>query len=297
MKRSRKLKKIDVTPDRATNNVFSFLNSLGMPGLRFCESDPKVRTVLLGKGFNKTPDLICGPDDLNEAPLEGFFFIEVNEPSGDLLFKEAASRKLGTNVAQNFRTLLGDEDKFEWGLEQLPIDHHADYLSVLNNKLCKYSFLRSQTCNTGLVHFFDLGELTKERFENQDKFFAMLDYLHFYTRLECKSGKKVLVEAGKYLLKELTAEEPKRPCLIFVKRDSQEPILFLMVHVITHRKGIRFDFGIIMVNTNINENNQAKYPIHTWIVQLISNSQSVSIDRECDGTIKISVQRDKLPFA
>jgi len=283
--------------DTATINVFSFLKSLGMPGLGFCESDPKVRSVLLGKGFNKTPDLVCGPDDLNEAPLEGFFFIEVNEPSGDFLFKEAASRKLGTNIAQNFRTLLGEDDKFEWGLEQLPIDHHADYLNVLNNKLEKYSFLRSQTCNTGLVHFFDLGESAKERFENQDKFFAMLDYLHFYTRLECKSGKKTVVEAGKYLLKELTAEEPKRPYLIFVKRDSQEPILFLMVHVITHRKGIRFDFGIIMVNTNINENNQAKYPIHTWIIQLISNSQSVSIDRECDGTVKISVQRDKLPFA
>lgn len=282
--------------DTATINVFSFLKSLGMPGLRFCETDPEVKTVLLGKGFNKTPDLICGPDDLNEAPLEGFFFIDVNEPSGDFLFKQAASRKLATNVAQIFHTLLGEDDKFEWGLEQLPIDHHADYLKVLNDKVAKYSFLRSQTCNTGLVHFFDLGESAKERFENQDKFFAMLDYLHFYTKLECKSGGKNLVEAEKYLLRELTAEEPKRPYLIFVKRDSQVPILFLMIYVLTRRKGVRFDFGIIMVNTNVGENNQTKYPIHSWIVHLASNSQTVSTYGECDGTIKTSVQRNKLPF-
>jgi len=282
--------------DTATINVFSFLKSLGMPGLRFCESDPEVKTVLLGKGFNKTPDLICGPGNLSEAPLEGFFFIDVNEPSGDFLFKEAASKKLEKNIAQTFRTLLGEDDKFEWGLEQLPIDHHAHYLNVLNNKLDKYSFLRPQTCNTGLVHFFDLGESTKEQFENQDKFFAMLDYLHFYTRLECESGKKNLLEAGKYLLKELTADEPKRPYLIFVKRDSQEPILFLMMYVITHRKGIQFDFGIIMVNTNVKENDETKYPLHAWIVELVSKSRSVSTYGECDGTIKISVQRKKLPF-
>ncbi len=34
---------IEMAPDRATKNVFSFLNSLGMRGLRLCESDPKFR--------------------------------------------------------------------------------------------------------------------------------------------------------------------------------------------------------------------------------------------------------------
>jgi hypothetical protein len=209
-------------------------------------------------------------------PLSLFqYFIDVNEPSGDFPFKQAASRKLTTNVAQVFRSLLGKGDKFEWSLEQLPIDHHGDYLKVLNDKVDKYSFLRSQTCNTGLVHFFDLGESAKEEFENQYKCFVMLDYLHFYTRLECKSGKKDLVEAEKYLLRELTSEEPKRLYLIFVKRDGQVPILFLMIHVLTRRKGVRFDFGIVMVNTNVNENDQGKYPIHRWIVHLASNSRTI----------------------
>ena len=267
-----------------------------MPGMRFCESDPEVKTILLNKGFKKTPDLICGPDNLNEAPLEGFFFIDVNEPSGDFLFKEEASQKLGINIAQNFRDLLGKEDKFEWGLEQLPITHHADYLKVLNDKVGKYSFLRSQICNTGIVHFFDLGDSTKDIFENQDKFFAMLDYLNFYTKLESKSQTKDLVVAEKYLLKEITTKEPKRHFLIFIKRDSQVPILFLMLHVMTHKEGKRFDFGIMMVNTNVKENDQTLYPIHRWIVQLALNSDSVSTDIECDSTFKILVQRDKLPF-
>lgn len=282
--------------DTATVNVFSFLKSLDMPGLRFCESDPEVKTILLGKGFNKTPDLICGPGNLNEAPLEGFFFIDVNEPSGDLLFKQAASRKLASNVAQNFRILLGEDDKFEWSLDQMPIDHHGDYLKVLNDKVGKYSFLRTQTCNTGLVHFFDLGESAKERVENQDKFFAILDYLFFYTKLESKSEQKNLVEAERYFLKELTAEEPKRPYLILVKRDSQVPVLFLMIQVLVRRKGVRFDFGIMMVNTNVTENNESQYPIHSWIVHLASNSQTILTYGECDGAIKVSVQRSKLPF-
>ncbi len=282
--------------DKATINVFLFLQSLGMPGLRFCESDPKVRDILLGKGFRKTPDLICGPDDLGGAPLEGLFFIDVNAPSGDFLFKKVASRKLGKNVAQSFRTLLGDGDKFDWGLEELPTVHHAEYLRVLNDKVHKYSFLRSQTCNTGIVHFFDLGESTKEQFGKQDKFFAVLDYLHFYTRLESNSGNKKLLEAGKHLLNELSAEELKTPYLIFVEWHSQVPILFLMMHVITLRKGIQCDLGIILVNTNVKENDQTKYPLHAWIVDLLSKSRSVLTYGECEGTIKIVVIRDKLPF-
>ncbi len=269
-----------------------------MPGVRLCESDPNVNKVLLGKGFTKTPDLICGPDDLNDAPIEGFFFIDVNEPSGDLLFKKTVSEKLGLkkDVSASFRTLFGEGDKFDWSLNQLPKDHHPAYLNVLNGKLDKYSFLRSKTTNTGIIHFFDLGESTKDSFENQSKFFAMLDYLHFYTKLESSSETRDLIQAQKYLLKELTAAEPKRPYLIFVKRDSQVPILFLMIHVITFRKGERFDFGIMMVNTNINEDSENKYPMHTWLVDMHLKSQSVSTETECDGTINIHVQKNKLPF-
>jgi hypothetical protein len=191
---------------------------------------------------------------------------------------------------------LGKEDKFEWGLNQLPNTHHDDYLKVLNDKVGKYSFLRSQICNTGIVQFFDLGDSTKDIFENQDKFFTMLDYLNFYTKLESKSQKKDLVVAEKYLLKEITSKEPRRPFLIFIKRDSQVPILFLMLHVITYKDNLRYDFGIMMVNTNVKENDKTPYPIHKWIKELASNSDSVSTDIECEGTFKIFVHRDKLPF-
>jgi hypothetical protein len=169
---------------------------------------------------------------------------------------------------------LGKEDKFEWGLNQLPNTHHDDYLKVLNDKVGKYSFLRSQICNTGIVQFFDLGDSTKDS----------------------KSQKKDLVVAEKYLLKEITSKEPRRPFLIFIKRDSQVPILFLMLHVITYKDNLRYDFGIMMVNTNVKENDKTPYPIHKWIKELASNSDSVSTDIECEGTFKIFVHRDKLPF-
>lgn len=136
--------------DEATNNVFLFLKSLGMPGLRFCEGNPQVISVLKDKGFHKTPDLICGPDNLVEAPQEGFFCIDVTQPTGDFLFKENASniRQIKNNISQQFRSLLGDDNKYSFTSNQLPTQHHYYILEAFNKKLDKYSHERLKTCNT-----------------------------------------------------------------------------------------------------------------------------------------------------
>lgn len=293
--------------DTATIKVYPFLKSLGMPGLRLCESDPGVKKVLFDKGFAKTPDLICGPDDLNNATLDGLFFIDVNEPSGDFLFKKVASekRELKNNISQIFSSLL-DGDKFDFGLDQLPRDHYPEYVAALNNKVDKYSFSRrintNIATNTGIIQFFDIGEVTwvstgnelLPTVENQNRLFTLIDYLNFYTKLESTSEKKILAAAINYLLTELTAKEPKKPYLILLPRDSQVPVLFLMIHIITYRKEVRYDLGIMMVNTTYANNDN--YAICKWLVDIHEKSQTESIDAKSQVPIRLHVLRDKLPF-
>ncbi len=291
--------------DSATLKVYPFLKSLGFPGVRLCESDPDVKKILQDKGFKKTPDLICGPHDLNTAPIEGLFFIDVNEPSGDFLFKKIASekRELKNDVSQFFSSLLSG-DSFDLAFNQLPRDHYHEYEAALNSKLDKYSFSRGIGTHTGIVHFFDIGRTRQiipknqnkplPTFENQNVFFTMIDYLNFYTKLESTSENKILEEAINYLLAELIAERPKRPYLILIPRDSRVPILFLMIHVITYRNDERFDLGIMMINTTYADDDT--YPIHRWLVHMHHKSQSVSIGTGSNSPIRFHVLRDKLPF-
>lgn len=92
--------------NKSEEDVLLLLKLLKMPGVRLCESESDICTSLKEKGYKYTPDIICGPSDINEAPLEGLFFVDVNEPSGDFLFLKEASIQLNKNVSQTFYSLL-----------------------------------------------------------------------------------------------------------------------------------------------------------------------------------------------
>ena len=67
--------------------VLSFLKLIGFPGVRRGETDEGVCNYLKSNNYNLTPDLVAGPPEIKEAPIEGLFFIDVIQPTSDLLFK------------------------------------------------------------------------------------------------------------------------------------------------------------------------------------------------------------------
>lgn len=290
-------KKMSMCNNTAEEDVLLLLKTINMPGVRLCESESDICTILKEKGYKYTPDIICGPPDINEAPLEGLFFIDVNEPSGDFLFKKKVSEQLNKNVSQAFYSFLYQDKEYSRSFSKLPTEHHQNYLKVLNDKLEKYSHCRNQSANTAIVHHFNLGNIEENSFEKPDKFLAMLDYIRFYFGIENKSDNKDLLEAEKYLLKNILGKETQTPYLISVRRDMPDvPVLFLMLHIAASKNGKRYDAGIILLNGNILERYDRNHPIFKWMFNFLKSSQSVSTNETQEFNIQFNVTRGTLPF-
>lgn len=282
--------------NKSEEDVLLLLKLLKMPGVRLCESESDICTSLKEKGYKYTPDIICGPSDINEAPLEGLFFVDVNEPSGDFLFLKEASIQLNKNVSQTFYSLLYKDMEYNQSFSKLPIEHHQKYLEVLNGKLRKYSHCRNQSANTAIVHHFNLGKIKENSFENTAKFFAMLDYIRFYFGIETKSDNKDLLEAEKYLLKDILGRELQTPYIISVRRDMPDvPVLFLMLHITANKNGERYDAGIILLNCKILEQDK-NHPIYKWMINFLNISKSVSTNETQELNVQLNVTRGTLPF-
>lgn len=167
---------------------------------------------------------------------------------------------------------------------------------MLNGKLRKYSHCRNQSANTAIVHHFNLGKIKENSFENTAKFFAMLDYIRFYFGIETKSDNKDLLEAEKYLLKDILGRELQTPYIISVRRDMPDvPVLFLMLHITANKNGERYDAGIILLNCKILEQDK-NHPIYKWMINFLNISKSVSTNETQELNVQLNVTRGTLPF-
>jgi hypothetical protein len=62
---------------QAETAVLDFLKQLQFPGIRHGEGNSSVCDFLKRNGYHFTPDSVAGPDDLEQAPIEGLFFVDV----------------------------------------------------------------------------------------------------------------------------------------------------------------------------------------------------------------------------
>ncbi len=121
--------------------ILSFLQSLDFPGIRKGEGNEEVCVHLKNLGYKYTPDLVAGPEIITEAPLEGLFFIDVIEPTSDLLFGEEFYSPDQINTPKEFKRILDSNSRQEKStfIDSLPNAHHDCYLEAINKKLSKYT--------------------------------------------------------------------------------------------------------------------------------------------------------------
>ena len=58
--------------------VLKFLKKEGFPRIRKGETNKDACDYLNENGYIFTPDLVTGPDDIRDAPIEGLFFYRCN---------------------------------------------------------------------------------------------------------------------------------------------------------------------------------------------------------------------------
>ena len=67
--------------------VLEFLQSIKFPGIRQCEGNREICSYLIENNYVYTPDLVVGPQNIRDTQIENLFFIDIIEPTTDLLFE------------------------------------------------------------------------------------------------------------------------------------------------------------------------------------------------------------------
>lgn len=289
--------------------VLDFLKQLQFPGIRHGEGSSSVCDFLKRNGYNFTPDLVAGPDDLEHAPIEGLFFVDVIEPSPDLLFKSSASHNLPIDVSGRFKKILDDAaiSQEQPSINALPTEHHQLYLGVLNKKLDKYSHQRRFTradkdvvsANLGIVHHFNLGRVSGKNVENVRGLITLLDYVRFYKSLASSKNTDLSVAVNR-LLKELANPYQKGPFVMIAFREWDEvPQLFLGLHVRATKSDATADFAIILLNTALLDANGFTHPVHQWFGLIVQRNppEDVTKSEHGDQVVTIGFNKDDNHFS
>ncbi len=283
--------------------VLGFLKRMNFPGIRLGERNPNVCDFLKRSGYHFTPDLVSGPDEIDQAPVEGLFFIDIIQPTSDLLFKSSASHGLSINVSRTFKKILDDaaNDKENPSINRLPIEHHQCYLEVLNKKLDKYSHKRPFTragslvtsANLGIVHHFNLGTVAGTNVANVRGLITLLDYLRFYKSLAASPTNIDLRIAENRLLMELLNQEQRFPYVMMVFRKWHDvPHLFLMIHVTVKKSNSDMDIAIILLNSALLDA-VSTHPVHRWFACNIQNNSPESLTNEESTSHKATISFDR----
>lgn len=293
---------------QAETAVLEFLKQLQFPGIRHGEGNPSVCAFLTRNGYHFTPDLVAGPDDLERAPIEGLFFVDVIEPTPDLLFKSSASHNLSIDVSRTFKKILDDAaiSQEQPSINALPTEHHQLYLGVLNKKLDKYSHQRRFTragkpvvsANLGIAHHFNLGNVSGKNVENVRGLITLLDYVRFYKSLASSNSTDLSVAVNR-LLEELANPEQKCPFVMIAFRKWEDvPHLFLVLHVRATKSDAAADSAIILLNTALLDANGFTHPVHQWFGQIIQRNPPEDVTKSAheDQVVTIGFNRDDNHF-
>ena len=270
--------------NEAEKAVLRFLKNLNLPGIRYGEGNKEVCDYLKSNGYKFTPDLVAGPEDIKEAPIEGLFFIEVIKPTSDLLFQSEFFKDLSFNTPQYFKDLLSknannDVDTY---IDMLPNSHHDCYLDKYNGKLDKYSHQRNfirdgqvkVTTNFGIVHHFNLGKVEGNNISDAKGLITLLDYFRFYKRL-APSNNIDLKNLEARLLRMLLNDAQNSPFILIVGRTLESlPCLFQILHVCVEKQNAIYDLSIMILNTSILDNADGNHPVHKWLASKILDPRS-----------------------
>ena len=254
--------------------VLKFFKKIDFPGISLGENCKTTCGYLKSQNYSKTPDLVAGPKNLEDAPVEGLFFIDVNQPTGDMLFKSLASKNLNIDIAKIVKEKFqrDNSEGKDTFIDSLPNEHHQYYLNVINDKLDKYAHERkfiqngklTVTANFGIVHHFNLGELNGNNISNSKKLLTLIDYIRFYKSL-APSDNVDLRNAESLLFEETINLKQKAPYLLAIGRNWHDvPHLFLMLHIVIKKENEIQDLALLAVNTFLLDNSDMTHPVHKW---------------------------------
>ena len=261
------------------NAVLNFFTNLDLPGIRFGEGNKQVCDCLKSKGYKFTPDLVAGPENIEDAPVEGLFFIEVITPDKELLFDSKFYENFDFDTPKYFRDLLAksNDDVVNKTIDLLPNNHQNCYLEKLNKKLDKYAHKRKfidndqsmVTANLGIVHHFNLGKAEGNNISDVKALITLLDYFRFYKRL-APSNNIDLRNAETNLLQDLMNDAQSNSSVQIVGRGLQTlPCLFQMLHVAVEKNNSMHDLAVMVLNTSIMDNSDGNHPVHKWLSRKI----------------------------
>jgi hypothetical protein len=287
--------------------VFDFLKKEKLPGIRLAERDKKIKKILQQKGFNNTPDLIAGPENLENCPLEDLFFIDVIKPK-NIIFEKFETNSNDVCTAEIAETIFEKctREQIEITVDSLPNAHHKDLIKKINNKIKKYAHDRLFVCenylyipsHVGLVHHFDFGELRGNIITNTRSCLTFLDYIRLYKSIQesyrTKIENKDLVSAENLLFRTIISSSKEKNNIWAIGKKWDMPLLFMMAHVIVKKDNDLYNYAIIMINTNIIYASKYKYPIHRWIASKASDSSTKEFSSEVNSTKKITLSVNNL---
>lgn len=264
--------------------VLDFFKLIGFPGIRRGEKDKDFCNHLKSNGYNFTPDLIAGPKNIKDAPIEGLFFIDVIQPTTDLLFESKFYSEYEIDIPREFKEILtkNHREKASTYIDMLPKLHHECYLGALNKKLNKYAHQRKfnregqqlVSANFGLVHHFNLGILKEGKLHDVKKLITLLDYIRFYKNL-APSENVDLRNAENLLLNELANEQQVHPYILSIGRELKDlPCLFYLLHISVTKQSKMRHLALISLNTAHLDNSDGTYPVHKWFAERIFHPKS-----------------------
>lgn len=265
--------------------VLNFFKKFDFPGIRLGEGNIQVCDYLKSKGYRFTPDLVAGPENIEDAPVEGLFFVEVITPDKELLFDSKFYENLDFDIPQFFRDILGKSknNNVNTTIDMLPNIHQDCYLDKINKKLDKYAHKRKYsdnkqemvTANLGIVHHFNLGKAEGNNISDIKSLITLLDYIRFYKRL-APSDNLDLRNAETFLLQGLLNDGQSSVPMQMVGRDLKTlPCLFYMIHVVAETNNTMLDSAIMVLNTSIIDNSDGKHPVHGWFARKILDPRTI----------------------
>lgn len=266
------LKNTEMTPE---DLVLEFLKKEGFPRIRKGETNKNICDYLKDNGYKYTPDLVSGPDNIREAPIEGLFFIDVISPSTEMLFESIFFKNSEVDVPKDFlrKFLQKQELGQHLSIRDASSYHHKCYLQKLNQKLNKYGHKRKYSsngdqfvsANVGIVHHFNLGSLDNGKISKTKKLITALDYIRFYSHLSERTNSDI-ISGETLLLEELFNDNQNEPCVVAIERDlGNIPCLFIMLHISIKKDDKINDLAFFLYNANSLKNLDLSYPVHNWI--------------------------------
>ena len=285
--------------DESEKAVLFFLKNLDFPGIRFGEGNNQVCDYLKSKGYKFTPDLVAGPENIEDAPIEGLFFVEVIQPTSELLFQSEFYENLEFDIPKFFKNLLTQNNRNEVNttIDMLPNIHQDCYLKKINKKLDKYAHQRKYvdnsqltvTANLGIVHHFNIGKVEGKNISNAKGLITLLDYFRFYKRL-ASSDNMDLKNAEVRLLKDLINDAQSNPSVQIVGRFLETlPCLFLMLHVSVEKNNSIYDLAIMVLNTSIIDKSNGKHPVHKWFTRKIFHPRTKKYCNDNNTTDNLNI--------